>query len=247
MPWRWMVLEDSPEKIQARFWVRTYRTPFLLEKTMTLERDSPILTITERVTNESTVPLHFMWGHHPALGQAFLDESCVVDVPARKGLTLPAWSEDNRLLPDADFAWPNAPARDGGVLDLSRVPPPGACQEDAVYLSDLEAGCWAVTNARLKLGFGQVWPVSVFPFVIIWAVYHGTPGYPWYRQNYNLAIEPQSSMPEGLNEAIAAGTALCLEGGASTDFTLHTVVYEGITRVKGISPHGEVEPKEECD
>jgi hypothetical protein len=247
LPWRWTVLEDTPERIQARFWVRTYRTPFLLEKTVTLVRGSPILTITERVTNESSVPLHFMWGHHPTLGEAFLDESCVLDIPAHKGLTLPAWSDDNRLAPDLEFTWPHAPARDGGLIDLSRVPTWWAHQEDAVYLSDLDAGWWAVTNRRLKLGFGQVWPVEVFPYIIIWAVYHGTPGYPWYRQNYNLAIEPQSSMPEGLNEAIAAGTALYLEGGVSMDFTLHTVVYEGITRVKCITSHGEVMPQEECD
>ena len=78
-------------------------------------------------------------------------------------------------------------------------------------------------------------------------MYHGTPGYPWYRQNYNLAIEPQSSMPEGLNEAIAAGTALYLEGGASLDLTLRTIVYEGITRVDSITPDGKVNPKEESN
>jgi hypothetical protein len=244
MPWRWTVLEDTPERIRARFWVRTYRTPFLLEKTMTLERGSPILTLEERITNESSVPLHFMWGHHPTLGEAFLDETCVIDIPARKGLTLPGWSEDNKLVGDQDFSWPHAPARDGGVLDLSQVPPRETGQEDAVYLSDLEAGWWAVTNTRLQLGIGQVWPVEVLPYIIIWAVYHGTPGYPWYRQNYNLAIEPQSSMPESLTEAIAAGTALHLEGGASVDLTLRTVVYQGATGVHNISPHGEVTSKE---
>ena len=247
LPWRWTVLEDTPERVQAKLSVRTYRTPFLLEKTMTLERGSPILVIEERVTNESEVPVHFMWGHHPALGEAFLDENCVLDIAARKGLTLPAWSDDNKLVPDVEFTWPNAPMRGGGVIDLSRVPPRGTHQEDAVYLSNLQAGWWAVTNTRLNLGFGQVWPVEVFPYIIIWAVYHGTPGYPWYRQNYNLAIEPQSSMPEGLNEAIAAGTALYLEGSASMDLTLRTIVYEGITRVESITPGGEVMPREEGD
>jgi hypothetical protein len=240
LPWRWVVLEDTPERVQVKFWVRTYRTPFLLEKTMALERGSPILTLEERVTNESTVSLSFMWGHHPTLGEAFLDESCVIEIPAQKGLTLPAWSDDNKLAPDAEFKWPHAPTRDGSTIDLSQVSPRESHQEDAVYLSELEAGWWAVTNTRRKLGIGQVWSVEVFPYIIIWAVYHGTSGYPWYRQNYNLAIEPQSSMPEGLTEAIAAGTALQLEGGESLDLTLRTVVYSGLTGVKRISPVGEV-------
>lgn len=246
LPWRWSVLEDTPERIRARFWVRTYRTPFLLEKTLTLERGSPILTVEERLTNESSVPQYFMWGHHPTLGEAFLDESCVIDIPARRGRTLPHWTSDNKLVPDADFIWPHAPTRDGGALDLSHVQPRSAQQEDAVYLTELEAGWYAVTNRRLRLGFGQVWPLEVFPYICLWVVYGGSPGYPWYRQNYNLAVEPQSSIPEGLAQAVAAGTALRLEGGASLSLTLKTIVYTGISGVRHIAPDGTVLPKEEA-
>jgi hypothetical protein len=243
LPWRWSVLEDTPERISARFWVRTYRTPFLLEKKLTLERGKAILSIEERVTNESNVAQHFMWGHHPTLGEAFLDESCVIDIPARKGRTLPRWSPDNRLANEADFTWPNAPADNGGVLDLSHIPSREACQEDAVYLSELSAGWYAVTNVQRRVGFGQVWPATIFPYVVLWMVYGGTPGYPWYRQNYNLALEPQSSMPEGLSHSVQAGTALALDGGASLDLSFKTVVYTGITGVAQISPDGEVTPR----
>jgi len=248
MPWRWTVTEDSPERIQARFWVRTYRTPFLLEKTLTLESGSSILTIEERVTNESTVPLHFMWGHHPTLGESFLDDTCVIDIPVGGGhnaVTLPAWSEDNHLTSEQPFAWPMAPTPTGRVLNLRRVPPVGMKQEDAVYIRSLEEGWWAVTNQHLKLGIGQVWPLEVFPYLCIWAVYHGTPSYPWYRQNYNLAIEPQSSIPEGLAQAVAAGTALRLAGGASLELTLRTVVYEGHEGVQRITADGTVVPTTE--
>ncbi len=143
-----------------------------------------------------------------------------------------------------DFTWPHAPTEDGGTLDLSHVLPRGAHQEDAVYLSDLEAGWYAVTSARRGLGFGQVWSLDVFPYAILWAVYDGTPGYPWYRQNYNLAMEPQSSIPEGLDEAIQAGTALTLDGGASLELSLKTVVFTGMAGVAHISPQGEVTPRQ---
>ena len=243
LPWRWSVLEDTPDRISARFWVRTYRTPFLLEKKLTFQRGKTVLSIEERVTNESSVAQHFMWGHHPTLGEAFLDESCVIDIPARKGSTLPRWSPDNRFAGGADFTWPYAPAESGDVLDLSRVLPREACQEDAAYLSELLEGWYAVTNVRRRVGFGQVWPATIFPYVVLWMVYGGTPGYPWYRQNYNLALEPQSSIPEGLSNSVQAGTALVLDGGDSLDLSFKTVVYTGIDGVAQISPDGEVTPR----
>jgi hypothetical protein len=51
-------------------------------------------------------------------------------------------------------------------------------------------------------------------------------------------------MPEGMTQAVAAGTALRIEGGACLDLTLCTVVYTGITRVKSISPSGAVTSQE---
>ncbi len=240
LPWRWSILEDTPERIRVKCWVRTYRMPLLLEKTLTMERGSAVLLMDEQVTNESQVPVEFMWGHHPTLGEAFLNEHCVIDLPPCEGLTLPAWTEDQWLVPDAEFKWPHAPGRDGQAVDLSRVQPRDAHQEDAAYLSNLEGGWWAVTDTVREVGIGQAWPLDVFPYAILWAVYGGSPGYPWYRQNYCLAIEPQSSIPEGLASAAASGTTLKLEGGESLSLTLATVVYEGLSRVQRITPDGLV-------
>ena len=81
MPWEYTILEDMPERVQVKFWVRTYRTPFFLEKTLTLKRHSGVLAFAERVTNEGAESLDLMWGHHPAFGPPFLDETCVIDLP----------------------------------------------------------------------------------------------------------------------------------------------------------------------
>lgn len=240
LPWHAAVLEDSPERVEVRLWVRTYRTPFLLEKTLTLLRGSSVLYMHERLTNESSVPVDFMWGHHPALGGGFLNGDCAIDLPPCDGLTLPAWTPDNHLAPDESFRWPQAPGHDGDPIDLSRVQPADAHMEDAAYFSGLEEGWWAVTDTRRKLGIGQSWPVDVLPYLILWAVYGGSPGYPWYRQNTCLALEPQSSIPEGLAAAAEAGTALTLGGGESLDLSLTTVIYTGCERVKGVSLAGEV-------
>jgi len=66
----------------VKFWVRTVRCPFLVEKTLRLRSDRATLEIEETVTNEGAEPMDFMWGHHPAFGAPFLDEHCRLFAPA---------------------------------------------------------------------------------------------------------------------------------------------------------------------
>jgi hypothetical protein len=37
VPWEYKILEDSPEKVTVAFWFKTFRTPFLIKKTITIE------------------------------------------------------------------------------------------------------------------------------------------------------------------------------------------------------------------
>ena len=84
LAWDAQILRDEEDEVSVHFKVRTARTPFLLEKILTLRANEPILRIWERVTNLAEEPMDFMWGHHPAVGGRFLDESCVIDAPASK-------------------------------------------------------------------------------------------------------------------------------------------------------------------
>jgi len=77
LPFEAAVVEDTPETVSLRTWVRTYRSPLKLERTMTLKRDRSALFIRERLLNESPCEFAIMWGHHPAVGEPFLDENCV--------------------------------------------------------------------------------------------------------------------------------------------------------------------------
>ena len=53
MPWDTVIVADTPERVSAKFSVRTVRTPFWIEKGVTLEANSPVLTITDTLTNEA--------------------------------------------------------------------------------------------------------------------------------------------------------------------------------------------------
>ena len=127
LPWRYVVTKDDVEEIEVRFEVRTVRTPFHLVKTVSLRRNEAVLRIHERVTNEGGQQVDFTWGHHPAFGWPFIDESCRVDVPACRIRTIEDYTPPaSRLKPKQLGDWPMAEAAAGGQIDLSRIPGPDA-------------------------------------------------------------------------------------------------------------------------
>ena len=240
LPWHHQVLQDDVDCIRVHLWVRTVRTPFLLQKTVTLRRGESILTLDEQVTNEGRVPLHYMWGQHPCIGAPFLDDSCVVDAPAAT-VIIPDESEwpGGRAQPGR-WNWPLVPGQDGGTVDLSRVLPITSRVRDAAYLTDFREGWCAATNQRQKLGFALTWPVMVFPWMWFWQVYGGELKAPWFGRTYNVALEPFTSFPNTLDKAMAAGTAPVIEPGASVSATLRAIVYTGLSRVSAIDADGQV-------
>src|SRR5262249_28992718 len=131
LPWRYVITKDDPDEIEIRFDVRTVRTPFHLVKTIGLHRNEPALHIRERVTNESGQSVDFTWGHHPAFGWPFIDESCRVDISDCRIRTCAEYTAPtSRLKPDQSCSWPMAEGRDGQPVDLSRIPGPEAAAND---------------------------------------------------------------------------------------------------------------------
>ena len=240
IPWEYTILEDEPERVVVRFKVRTYRTPFLVEKTLALARGSGVLEMAERLVNEGAVAMDFMWGHHPAFGPPFLDESCRIDLPSAtvRALDLGGTS---RCSDGVGFAWPVVPGRDGAAIDLSRVPSPDVASHDLAVLTNLEGGWYAVTNTARRVGFGMVWSVATFSALWFWQVYGGALGQPWYGRTYNIALEPWTTPQLTINEAMAAGTQRVLGPGEALEVELKAVAYSGFSRIAGIGPYGTVE------
>ena len=242
IPWNFRVLEDRPDQISVAFWVRLYRSPFYIEKTLTMEGDSAILSIKESVVNEGREEMQFSWGHHPTLGRAFINENCTIDLAGGDvhvcgGLPL----ERQRFRTGAQFKWPQGIGVKGERIDVSLIPPEEGQSADMLYLNDMKEGWVAVTNQKKKIGFGLVWPLEVFKYLWIWEVCGGAFGYPFYGRTYNLAIEPMSSRPgSGLLDAIDDNSALSLEPGKSISATVKAIVYEGEGQVTQITPSGDI-------
>jgi hypothetical protein len=232
------------ETAEVRLSLRLRRSPFRIERRMRVEGDRPVLVIRERVTNEGGEPMEFMWGHHPAYGAPFLAGACRIDTSARAVWADPDYDGDaNPLTPDSAFAWPVG-ERNGAQTDLSVVPAEdGPPRQVLAFLRDFPGGhgWYGITNTELGLGVGLVWPVEVFPFAWFWQEMHASPGFPWYRQVYTMAIEPFTSIPSGLLNVMATTqTQRSLEPGESLAMELSAVLYRSRTGITGIAPDGTV-------
>jgi hypothetical protein len=240
MPWQYTIVEDHPDRVQVRFSVRTYRTPFLLEKTLTLERNRGVLDFEERVTNEGEEPVDFVWGHHPAFGPPFLDEQCVIDLPGGRVRSLKL-TPTSRLEAGEGLPWPQAPGADGEIVDISQIPGPEVQSHDLAFITELPEGWYALTNPQRKVGFGMVWDIKVFPVLWFWQVYGGAWGSPWYGRTYNIAIEPWSTPDLTLTDAKEHNTHKTLGPGEILVTAFQAIAYAGVERVGRLHADGTVE------
>ncbi|HLH75062.1 MAG TPA: DUF4432 family protein [Chloroflexota bacterium] len=244
-PWDYQILETDGDRAAVRFSIRTTRTPFFLERTMTIESGRPEIQFEERLVNEGAIGLDYMWGHHPAYGAPFLSESCRLDVPARQIVMSVQQSDPERSwFPNGGrFGWPVIVGRDGQSRDLRQIPGPGQRVNNLGYLVDLEAGWYGLTNQELGFGVGLVWPKEFFPYVWLWQELNGSFGYPWFGRAYVMGVEIWTSWPgEGLNATQKMGTARHIAPGARETVQFRAVLYESRSGVQEIQPDGRVVP-----
>lgn len=245
IPWQCSIIEDSPQRVAARLWVRPIRTPFFLEKTLSIEPGRAVLRIEERLVNEGGESLRFMWGQHIALGRPFLDEGAVIDAPARRFIVheaMPGY-EPRRFRPGVTADWPHVPAPDGAMADASLVPAYGATQaQEMAYLAELREGWYAITNPARQVGFAARFDPAVYRYIWYWQQLGDVAqGYPWWGRIHTAALEPWSSYPtSGLDEAIANGTALELGPGQQLETSLLAIAYAGLAGVASVGPDGEI-------
>jgi galactose mutarotase-like enzyme len=242
IPWEYQIELDQPDIVKVTFSVRPFRSPYYLQREMTLKQNEPMLILEESLTNEGRETLQYMWGHHPAFGAPFLNESCRVDLPGQDLIIETfAGAAGTRLKGGGRHNWPLVQEGNGPTIDLSRPDAPGIEQEDLGYLVNLAEGWYAITNQDQKVGFAMSWSLETFPYLWIWRNFNMSTGYPWYGQVYTLALEPWSSYPSaGLVTAIENGTAVSLAPGETRTAELRAIAYQDLQKVTHVSFVGEV-------
>ncbi len=81
LAWRAVVTDDRPERIEVAFDVRLRRLPLTVERRVSLESGGHALIIHETLHNTRGEAVDVLWGHHPCLGEPFLEDGCVIVLP----------------------------------------------------------------------------------------------------------------------------------------------------------------------
>jgi hypothetical protein len=239
MPWDAVIVEDAPERVSAKFSVRTIRTPFWIEKVVTIEAGSPILTVTDTLVNEAEEESEAQWGQHVALGAPFLTPDCRLDM-AKADHFVPERGGD-RLMDGHSGSWPTAIGPDGKKVDLTSFPPKSDRMQDYSVFKNQNEGWYAVTNLDRGIGFGLVYPVETFKYLWYWQVFGGANGYPWYNRTYNVGLEPFTSLSAGVPEPSSdQRTSLIFAPGETKSATVRAVIYKSTTGVAHISQDGHI-------
>jgi len=246
LPFEATIIQDSPDCVSLRTRVRTYRSPLALERTMTLQQNKSSLFIHEKLVNESESEYAIMWGHHPALGTPFLDESCVIKTPA-KSVEVLAFHPNGLWTPGGDYEYPLVPNRRTGQLeDITKIRSKSVKSVDVVFFKDLTEGWYLVNNPTQSAGFGMAYDEKLFRYLWMWQVYGGHNDYPWYGRTYNIALEPFTSYPPaGIQNAIQNKSALFLKPNQVIETDLVAVAYKGAnaTRINRDGTVEQIQPK----
>jgi len=213
LPWEVAIERDDSEAVSASFTVRCRRSPFRLRRTLALHGStSQTLVVTEEALNEAGEGLELMWGHHPVLGEPFLEPGCTIALPG--GRVQAMGERDGRFAPrGTPTVWPRYVRPDGSEVDLSQVGPSSCDQLDELYVGDPPEGRHEVCNRRLGVAFELAWDIDVLRYLWWWRGLGPAGGYPWYSRTFMLGWNALSSVPPDFASAQRQGTTLRLGPG----------------------------------
>ncbi len=161
--WKYAIVKDTPEEVSVRFSVRTPVSPFVLERTMTMNASDPWVRFDERATNTGASDFDIMWGHHPAFGEPFLSGDCAIELPKGKPVD--------------------------GDLSMCKINPKGRKGGHMWFLTGFAQGWYGIFNSKRKVGFGMKFDPKFFPVIWIWQGYSDSN----FGRSYACAIEPFTS------------------------------------------------------
>lgn len=213
---KWQVLAAGENEKQAYVKLAAFGpiSPVRAEKTVTVMASSPVLRVKYEITSLGVLPLEFIWGTHPALEA---HENLILRIPAKTGIV--GQATDPRLgTPGQRYAWPMLESS-AGVTDMSRIQGVEAKIACGHYATDLQAGWYAVEDARTGNGFLLQFPLEQCPFLWMWLVYGGWRGY------YHIVIEPWTSYPNKLAEAVQQNTHCILRPGEKFSIKVAAACY----------------------
>jgi len=211
IPWKYAIIKDTPDEVAVKFWTRPLRMPLLIEKTLSLQKNSSQLIITEQLTNESGTQLDIMWGHHIAFGLPFLKEGAKIETNAKTMEVHDDILEPRRFKAGKTYNWPQAEDPTGKAFDASVIPNTDApAYRDLSFLSNFETA----NNPDQKIAFSVSWDAQIFKCLWLWQERNASQDFPWWGKCYTVALEPWTSKyTNEPDKAIQNGEWLSIKAG----------------------------------
>ena len=219
--------ESQQESVTLQLRCETPISAIRMEKRITLREGEPRLEVAYSLTNLSQSDFPFLFALHPAF-----------QVTPRSRLDFPPMSVEleptypgSLVGVQSPFAWPFA-TRGGKPVDLRIVQPDSSGEVYFFYGTNFREGWCAITDTRERLTRGLVFSPEVFRSCWLFATYGG-----W--RNYHVAIlEPCTSYPQQIEQAIQKGQASTLPKGGKLETTVVFQVQEGLSSVSGLGTDG---------
>jgi hypothetical protein len=179
-------------------------SPIKAQKRISLQKLS--LEVEFKIEHQGFLPLDYLWGTHPAYA---VEPGCVIHIPARTGIVGQA-NDPSLGQPGQKYLWPFLKTV-GRSTDMSTLQPKGPYSAGH-YATDLAAGWYAIEYPRLGIGLLFEFPLDLSPYLWLWLSYGGWRGY------YLAVVEPWTSYPVTLSDAVASRTHRVLKPGEQIVF-----------------------------
>lgn len=213
--WDYIPEESDASSILLR--THLSRSPFALERRITLPEGSHSIVVTDHAINEGGESFPCTWTQHPTLGPPFLDESCVIDTNAET-----VELDDTYVLPHVPTGFTGEQQWSKAREILGRVPARGESRQLLAYLHFNEPESWyRIISERLSMAFELNWSTLELPHAWFFQEMDATANWPWFSNTYIMAIEPSNTFPgRGLAHAVDVNRAQLIAPGESTSVTV---------------------------
>jgi hypothetical protein len=161
-------------------------------RTVAIDRTHPVIYCEEQAKSLSRCDRPISWNEHVTFGPPFLEcGTTIFDMPAtRAKVCPPAYSERIFLKPDAEFAWPEAPRRDGDHSNLRTMADERYGHYTAQLLDPrLEIGFISACNPRQRMLVIYAFRRADFPWVGNWEERNNRTSAPWREKTFCRGME----------------------------------------------------------
>ena len=184
----WSLAWETMERTDSSIKLRTLLTtrPIQVIREMKVFEDQ--LLVTDTVTNTSSEPIEFIWGHHPAFSKALFDNTSEALIAAKEINV-----EVNSLSETTKHQLPDFIRQDETgihIQGLTSLP-----FSFLAYISGFISPYAKISNKTNDLTMELRWSPDLFPHLWLWIENQNISHEPWNSQVHTLALEPTSTVP----------------------------------------------------